>query len=239
MIKTRIALYGLVFMMGTVFLLAHYDTATASNYTRVGSDALSSNAQPIVDFKSAEEFLEYKNQLIASNSEFAEPIRISAGETGNVSNTVTFRSGDLIFVAWEGDLNNKSDIFASISFDNARSFGPPFLLSVNNTGDAIKPTVTIVNGSLYAAWEQHENNVSNVASSSSMDNGHSFITYLQTNATATGPVFNATDPRFSAPALTLETINNMSYVTNEGYPFLYWLQQTENSTDEWGHGRPW
>lgn len=239
MIKNKIQLYGVAFLVTTIFLIASYDTIAASNYTRTTPYNISNSSQPNVHFKSAEEFLEYKQQLIASNSEFTEPIKISRGETGNVSNTISFRSGDVIFVAWEGDLNNKSDIFASISFDNARTFGPPFLLSVNSSGDSIKPTITIVNSSLYAAWEQHENNVSNVVTSSSMDNGQNFITYLQTNATFDGPILNATDPRFTAPSLTLETMGNMSYLNNEGYPFLSWLQQTENSTDEWGHGRPW
>jgi hypothetical protein len=201
----------------------------------------------VVEFQNSEQFLKYKQDLIASGSEFAEPINVSGTQTGNVSDSVTARSGNLIFDAWVGDINGNKDVYGAISFDNARSFNSPFLLSVNSTGDSLNPTVAIVNSSFHAAWENHVNGVSNIMKSTSMDGGISFITYQQTNATSSGAINSISDafePVLIPPAVTVQQDNNnMTLVTNVGDPYLKWLQTTITVngpiTEEHGHGRTW
>ncbi len=250
MITNIFMIIGSVSLILAIPLILPYDTILGANYSSTigfSSSALTNNTQPVVEFRDAEQFLDYKEQLIASGSEFTEPLSISNIQTGNASDSVTARSGDLIFQAWVGDVNGSKNIYSAISFDNARSFTLPFKLSVNSIGDSVNPTVAIVNNTFWAAWENHANGVPNVMSSSSMDNGQHFIVYFQTNATGStdvGSIMAAISPDLISPPTIVQPLNgNETVVTQSGWPLLTWLQtnMTENGpiTLEYGHGRAW
>ena len=74
---------------------------------------------------------------------FGKIVNLSYSSTGRSSSPQIVTSGNNVYVIWQGDTTNSSDIYFASSKDNGNTFGKIVNLSYSSTGRSFSPQIVL------------------------------------------------------------------------------------------------
>jgi len=138
----------------------------------------------------------FYTQLVNGGTSFSPPVNLATNLNGSVGPQLGIDGSGDIFVVWEDDFNNQSDISFSRSLDKGATFSAAKNLS-NNPGKSSSPQVAVdANGNIDVSWIDTTPGNAEVFFSRSTDQGVTFAGVKNvSNGTGT-----STRPQISADA---------------------------------------